>query len=81
VVFVIVIRNPTSLNILKNPQYEIKVVSTKPALHFFDPSQVDAEVITDEDEWHVSHYPGRINNPIRLDSEWYFVAFIRLGVK
>jgi hypothetical protein len=40
--------------VLKNPQYEIKVVTTKPALHFFNSSEVDAEVITDEDEWNVS---------------------------
>ncbi|KAJ2959371.1 hypothetical protein NQZ79_g5152 [Umbelopsis isabellina] len=36
---------------MKRPDYDIKVVSTKPALHFFDPSTVDAEVITDENEW------------------------------
>jgi hypothetical protein len=40
--------------VMKRPDYDIKVVSTKPALHFFDSSTVDAEVITDENEWSVS---------------------------
>jgi hypothetical protein len=39
---------------LQNPEYDIKVVTTQPALHFFKASDVDAEVISDEDEWNVS---------------------------
>jgi hypothetical protein len=39
---------------LQNPEYDIKVVTTQPALHFFKAPEVEAEVISDEDEWNVS---------------------------
>ncbi|GAB5588288.1 hypothetical protein Unana1_03188 [Umbelopsis nana] len=46
------IKIPKLVHLLRqNPHYEIKVVTTKPALHFFNSSEVGAEVITDEDEW------------------------------
>ena len=33
------------------PNVNIKVIATKNSLHFFTPSDIDAEVLTDENEW------------------------------
>ncbi|CAO3665083.1 unnamed protein product [Umbelopsis ramanniana] len=44
------IKIPKLVHLLRqNPEYDIKVVTTQPALHFFKASDVDAEVISDED--------------------------------
>ncbi|KAF9942612.1 hypothetical protein BGZ67_000836 [Mortierella alpina] len=42
-------------------QVEVKVVATNPALHFFQPSDVAAEVLTDQHEWDAW---GKMSDPV-----------------
>ena len=53
----------------------VKVVSTKSALHFFKIEEVDAQVLTDEDEWGESYERGQPVLHIDL-SKWADVLLI-----